>query len=508
PGIINRLWRRVQPVVSDPPPVGLNVDWPQKVLLQPETLQGAVDSTIGLYSEPSSEQVWDAQEDVWLLELIFDAIVRTNQSATFIGDAPVRRIDQLYLTGGSGESSVAAQQAAGGGGGGGFGGGGFGGGGGGFDGQRIAEDYENDDDGKGRSRSRSASRVAEDGMGGGGTSTAIGFDIAEEIGPEVPPAGMEAAAASTGGFGGARTSGQRIAEDYDGGGGGVPGGSAAGDIKMFRYVGKPSDVEKAPYQERAFYMSVIVMLPDVPNFLTELASSEWPIRIGRFHVGQNPYRDGSTRTVASSSRRSTAFSNRGRTSGRRVAEDDDDDSTFRSLGSGFGRGLAGGLPSGGGGGGASRVGGFSRLSGTLVLPPTMVGPLDIDPYWFTNPDLVQLDFYGVITMYKPITNATIEKKSDGTTEEESLKEIEEAEAAVEAAENAAPLEDTTETSDPSETPDPGTTEAPAPEDTTDSESADETLDQAEPTTETGEAASSEESPPEEAPADDSNPEQE
>ncbi|MEZ6144362.1 MAG: hypothetical protein R3B91_02795 [Planctomycetaceae bacterium] len=98
--------------------------------------------------------------------MIFDAIVRTNQSATFIGDAPVRRIDQLYLTGGSGESSVAAQQAAGGGGGGGFGGGGFGGGGGGFDGQRIAEDYENDDDGKGRSRSRSASRVAEDGMGG------------------------------------------------------------------------------------------------------------------------------------------------------------------------------------------------------------------------------------------------------------------------------------------------------------------------------------------------------
>ncbi|MEZ6144363.1 MAG: hypothetical protein R3B91_02800 [Planctomycetaceae bacterium] len=81
---------------------------------------------------------------------------------------------------------------------------------------------------------------------------------------------------------------------------------------MFRYVGKPSDVEKAPYQERAFYMSVIVMLPDVPNFLTELASSEWPIRIGRFHIGQNPYRDGSTRTMASSARRSTRISSRGR----------------------------------------------------------------------------------------------------------------------------------------------------------------------------------------------------
>ncbi len=449
PGILNRLWKRVQPVVSKPRPLGLTVDWPEKVLLMPDTIPTA---PFHRHASISSEEMWDAQEDIWMMEVIFDAIVRTNEGASYVGDAPVRRIDQLYLTGGSGESSVASQAAAGGGGGGGFGGGGA------FDGARFADDDDDDDKGGGSRRSRSGS--AAGGPRGAGSSSGIGFDIAEEIGPEVPPAGVAGAAATPA----ARTDGfrQRDEDDDDGGGRSRGGSLPERPPSMFRYIGKPEQVKNEPYHERAFYMSVIVMLPELPNFLTEMASSEWPIRIGRFHVGPNPY--GTDTSGSLTSRRNT----RG-TRARRVADTDDDEGPSFGGGGAFGRSLsrarAGRSPSFAGRGG----GGFS---GSLVLPPTMVGPYEIDPNWFASPDLVQLDFYGVITMYKPITNDAITKKSDGTTEAESLKEIEETEAAAKVAEEAAALEQTTETLDPGT---PGTAEEPSPVDGAepDSEPADE-----------------------------------
>lgn len=426
---VKRAWEKVQPVVDDPPPVGLEVTWPKKVLLMPETIPlHQFHDTL----TPSTKQIWDAQEDIWLLELLFEGIARANRDATWIGDAPVRRIDTLFLTGGSGTPAL---QGA----------GGVGGAGAAFD------SYEEEDDHGGGGMNAGASGLAGlagmlSGGAGGVGGGSVSFNPAEEFGmplpdPDAPTASgaganaMESAFLAPGdeeesGFGAAGMAGMML-----GGAGGMSGG--------YRYIGDPGTVEAAPYRERGFYISAIVMLPELPRIFADLSSSEWPIRVLRFQIGPNPYSDTGMGGYSQG-----GFA--GRQGGMRGGSRDDDEDRPSEFGfgrggfsGGFGAasGLSGlaGLVSSGGLGSAFGRGAMGGGASAVRLPYSMQGPYQHDPNWFANPDLVQVDFCGIITMYNPQTDDTVVPESDGSSAEDTPEAIAEREAAQEklAAEAAA-----------------------------------------------------------------------
>src|SRR5690606_19692349 len=69
----------------------------------------------------------------------------------------------------------------------------------------------------------------------------------------------------------------------------------------------------------------------------------------------------------------------------------------------------------------------------VVLPLNMQGPAQIDPNWFADPDLVQVDFCGIITMYNPQTDDTVVPTADGSSEDATPEALEQREKEIEAA---------------------------------------------------------------------------
>src|SRR5690606_32163531 len=65
-----------------------------------------------------------------------------------------------------------------------------------------------------------------------------------------------------------------------------PGGASAAAPPK-RYT---AETEEAPFLERGFYLSVIIMQTKIPDFIVTLANSDWPVQVRRFQVGVNPYR--------------------------------------------------------------------------------------------------------------------------------------------------------------------------------------------------------------------------
>ncbi|MCH9656674.1 MAG: hypothetical protein K0U86_22720 [Planctomycetes bacterium] len=195
---------------------------------------------------PTSKEMWDAQEDVWLVSSILQAISEVNKGATNIGESAVRQISVLELRGGTfGEESGDS-----GGGGDGdsamddMGGvGGFGGGGGG--GRRAA------DDGK-------------DGM----QNIDIEMDLTEIFGNDADTSESE----DDGSGESAEADGAIIP-------GGFGGGSGRGaSAKRKRYY---QEAEELPYKTRAFYIKAVIQSGKLPNLLTELTNMPWPAEIVR-----------------------------------------------------------------------------------------------------------------------------------------------------------------------------------------------------------------------------------
>jgi hypothetical protein len=50
---------------------------------------------------PAAAQMWDEQEDLWLLRCVFDAIKKVNEGSTDIGNSRIKRLDEITLRGGS-----------------------------------------------------------------------------------------------------------------------------------------------------------------------------------------------------------------------------------------------------------------------------------------------------------------------------------------------------------------------------------------------------------------------
>jgi hypothetical protein len=405
PSVIERVWQRVQPYVGDlktnPALATVDVNWPQKVLINSSVIPHA---TFNKALPAESDDVWDAQEDVWLLELIFDAVVNTNEDATFVSEAPVRQIKEITLVGGSGVSSVAASA----------GGDSYGGEASSYGGYGEEEDY--------------GGSYGEDegGYGSMGGAASIGFNVAEEFGPQQPVESAEESTPSTSSYGSAYGDG----DDSYGGYGGF-GGSGK---KMKRYIGD-SSLESGPYRERGFYMSVLILQDSIPAFLTELSSAPWPIRIGRFQIGPNPH---APRAQTGSNRFGGGFAGGG-FGGGGFGGGSYGGGDYGEEGSSYGGGSYGGGGYGGGGG----FGGFGMGAATaLELPAYMKMATSIDPALRADPDLVQMDLCGIITMYNPQTDDSVDVVDDGSSEEDFTEALENSaatpeEAAAEAAAAAA-----------------------------------------------------------------------
>ena len=226
-------------------------------------------------SAPASAEMWDAQEDLWLLESLLRTIVDVNGGPTAQrGDASIHVIETLKLMGGqppsqrkSAASPAAAGAAVTGGmsappsgahGGGAASAGGFGGGAGGGAGGM--------------------------GAGGAGQTAALGsadFDPKEEIGSDGSAgAGGAGAGGVAGGMGKMGPSAAHGSGPAAGGGAGAGGASSA----IRRYV---EDDPTLPYKSRAFYITVLMDHRKIPSLVAELSASEksaWPVEIIRIQM--------------------------------------------------------------------------------------------------------------------------------------------------------------------------------------------------------------------------------
>jgi hypothetical protein len=420
--VIEKLVDSVEPVVS-------RVEqkrWgnkPQKVWLAgwvPEAYLGPPQAS------PTSKEVWDAQMDVWFTQLIFDAVKRMNDGKDTITEAVVRRIDKFQLLGGDGQPVL---------GGGGAGAGAFGGAYGGGGGESMAFEMGDGYD---------PSAGLAGGMGGaaggaGRIPTKIEFNPAQEFG-----------------------------SDVEGGGGGSPAGGGFGDAAMYggggpmaataaprlRYI---NESESAPFLERGFFMSVIMLEKKVPDFVVELANSPWPIRVVRFQIGPNPYAatgrpggggypfgGGLADSLSGGGLSGGGFG--GSFGGAYTDPAMSGGEYGEAFDMGQGADMAfGGTGRGGGFGGfgGARGGGTNAFTARLKARYQVQLP-DFANQAMQNSDLVQVFLAGVITFYKqPAEEAEEAAGEKGALVDESLPTLspEEAEArATEAAEAAKELE--------------------------------------------------------------------
>jgi hypothetical protein len=209
---------------------------------------------------PTSKEMWDRQEDLWLLEPLMEAIRNVNggENATRL-DAAVHVIERLELMGG--DRSTLSGGAA------------------------PAQSFSSSDAG---GYDTDVGLLSGSGFGSGfgsgygqaATPTArpSDFDPREVYGNGgTPVAGL----GGFGGFGGSTSSFSVDDGSADAGGGG---GVAPTAPVVRRYV---DDEESLPYKTRAFYMTVLMDHRKLPWLLAELTAngeSAWPIEIGRVQV--------------------------------------------------------------------------------------------------------------------------------------------------------------------------------------------------------------------------------
>ncbi|HWL08149.1 MAG TPA: hypothetical protein VNQ76_07090, partial [Planctomicrobium sp.] len=231
-----RLQERVQPVRPLDPMVLPNpkasIGPNQKVVLMANLPQAHFEQ-FGV----TSQEMWDAQIDIWMTELLLDSIVKVNQDKESVRESVVRRLDRLELLGGTGEPTTTDA---------------------GMSGEGGMSEFEGGMGGMRRS-----------GRGGMGANVkgSVAFNPAEEFGP-----------ASAAGAGGGD-----MGMDM-----GMSEGGTGGPALPKRYIG--ADDESKPFFERGFYMSVTIQQSKIADFIVQLANSDWPVQVRRFQVGANPYR--------------------------------------------------------------------------------------------------------------------------------------------------------------------------------------------------------------------------
>ncbi|RMG32475.1 MAG: hypothetical protein D6725_17585, partial [Planctomycetota bacterium] len=181
---------------------------------------------------PSFDEIWDAQEDIWLLTELLLAIRRLNRNANNIAEAHIRRIDQIRLFGGKWSDGVQESGS------------------GGAPGEAgdMSQEYA----------------AISGGMPGGplGQQRQITADVdlhqwftdLNELG-------------GTSGTNPLAT----MAMSGSGSAGEMP---AADSTEKRRYI----DDEELPYRTRGFYLKVVMDHRQLPDFQAELLKSRWPVQ--------------------------------------------------------------------------------------------------------------------------------------------------------------------------------------------------------------------------------------
>lgn len=216
---------------------------------------------------PRWKELWDAQEDIWLTEALLRSIARLNSQAEGgIRETPVRMIEQLILLGGNRESIGSGD-------------------GGEMDGGSDDGDMPAGMGGMGMGgmMSGAGSGSMGSGSGGGGLNLSVDFDPTEELGSA---AGSDSSSDDEDSEGLAGGGG-----DDDGGGmGGMMGsmgmmgggmmGGGMGSGGGRRYV---DDDPTRPFKTRGFYLKVVMQNDMVPELVSELTNSRFPVEILRLH---------------------------------------------------------------------------------------------------------------------------------------------------------------------------------------------------------------------------------
>tara|TARA_R110002095_G_scaffold155309_3_gene134890 strand:- start:417 stop:2120 length:1704 start_codon:yes stop_codon:yes gene_type:complete len=197
---------------------------------------------------PTSEEMWDAQEDVWLVSSIMEAIAKVNKGAANISESAVRQISVLELRGGTvGDTGEAPL------------------GGDGMMEPGMGGDMPGASPFGGGGARVGGMQDGKDGM----QNISVDMDLVKIFGND-----LDAAA------GGGEDAGGMESPDagmMPGGlGGGFGGMGAAQNLKRYYH-----EEEELPYKTRAFYIKAVIQSGKLPNLMAELTNMPWPAEIVR-----------------------------------------------------------------------------------------------------------------------------------------------------------------------------------------------------------------------------------
>jgi len=217
---------------------------------------------------PGDVEVWDAQEDIWLLGSLMESMQRVNRNANSIVEAPIKEVAKIRLRGGSRDdinlrakgirpaSAPAAQQASkpqrrGGG------------------SSRREDDDTNDDLMKSLLNSGKGGQQSSSGSGFGG----MAFDLNELFGSMWPNASPDFSTSE----GSMMGQGDRGGSWFDSQGRDK---KAESSETIVRYI---DDTPDQNFVTRGFFLHLIMDHREVPELLAQLTSSQFPVEILRVH---------------------------------------------------------------------------------------------------------------------------------------------------------------------------------------------------------------------------------
>ncbi|QDU11322.1 hypothetical protein [Gimesia aquarii] len=200
---------------------------------------------------PTPKEMWDAQEDIWLVTSILKAIADVNKGAANISESAVRQISVLELRGGTVGDDGSAPAGG--------------------DGMDPGMSMEGDFAGGGGLFGGGGPQPGMAGGKDGMQSISVDMDLKEIFGNDVD-----------GSAGGGDESGEMM-ESADamvpGGLGGGFGARGAQNLKRYYH-----EEEELPYKTRAFYLKVVVQSTKLPHLLAELTKMPWPVEIKRVQI--------------------------------------------------------------------------------------------------------------------------------------------------------------------------------------------------------------------------------
>ena len=260
---VRRVWESLRPYIQQDGTGIVVYGQDEKIL--PQKVWGRL--------APSPAEMWDAQEDLWLIESVFRSIVAVNGGPEAPrGDASIHMMEKFMLFGGV---PAASRKATGGGGGGSAPGGAPG--------------------GPSPGGAHGASGTMPSGgfggsMGGdmGGQKTAavapVDFEPKEEVGDDgskgASPGGLGGFGPGSMGPGGAHSAGPGGPAAGPGAGPGATGAAGASTVK--RYI-----EDEARFRTRGFYMTLVMDHRKIPALIAELSASEysaWPAEVLRVQM--------------------------------------------------------------------------------------------------------------------------------------------------------------------------------------------------------------------------------